>query len=358
MLGFIGLDALIKLIEKYKFYYITRFIAYIDAVENLNFLKQSNITVPINNLIFSVTRVQDVYSPDIKNESGVAIKIHDGFFEYSSIIFSDNEKIFNTDGYCFHNKVNFHDLHKTIYNILEFKMSKTIRNNVYPPLASYYNFFNNGNLNGGQSIDGRYSNIKISVPDFTKKSSFPDVYVLSLNFKNLPPEQNAHEVTTYLWNKDRGVVKFVDRRTLSMDKSEITLLINFPVTIGKEELRNSDSIKVDIADGVNGNRKIIFTKLLDFDPNYYLGGTKNEVSIKIKEQNWVFDRVYTLKDFEDKLTETAGLEPQKGVIFLGETVDYYGFYVRKTKTSFDFIFLKLFAIFSISGGIFFGIFKI
>ena len=142
MLGFIGLDALIKLIEKYKFYYITRFIAYIDAVENLNFLKQSNITVPINNLIFSVTRVQDVYSPDIKNESGVAIKIHDGFFEYSSIIFSDNEKIFNTDGYCFHNKVNFHDLHKTIYNILEFKMSKTIRNNVYPPLASYYNFFN------------------------------------------------------------------------------------------------------------------------------------------------------------------------------------------------------------------------
>ena len=203
----------------------------------------------------------------------------------------------------------------------------------------YYNFFNNGNLNGGQSIDGRYSNIKISVPDFTKKSSFPDVYVLSLNFKNLPPEQNAHEVTTYLWNKDRGVVKFVDRRTLSMDKSEITLLINFPVTIGKEELRNSDSIKVDIADGVNGNRKIVFTKLLDFDPNYYLGGTKNEVSIKIKEQNWVFDRVYTLKDFEDKLTETAGLEPQKGVIFLGETVDYYGFYVRKTKTSFDFIFL-------------------
>ena len=204
-----------------------------------------------------------------------------------------------------------------------------------------YLYGDNGTLRTKEDKN-KYINIEISITDFEKRSSFPDIYALSVNFRNLPADSEQYQMTTYLWNKEKGVVKFVERRNFSMDKPEITFLVNFPVTIGKEELRKSDAIKIEIRsmNKESGSyQEVVFADTMDFVAETYLSNVKNTINFTVKDKMWELNRVVSLEQFEDLLTEAENLSEGTGIVYIGDAMDYYGFYVRKTKITMDLIFL-------------------
>jgi hypothetical protein len=90
------MSAVLKFLDSYKYYYILKIAPTIDTL-------RCNID---NKAIISVFRVQDVFPPDVLNDSGICLKFFDGENDYACLVFSDTENMFNTDGFRFTNTTN------------------------------------------------------------------------------------------------------------------------------------------------------------------------------------------------------------------------------------------------------------